>query len=79
MECWAVRLGSREAVAEFSATDLGFQGVFSTGLGAELRFCLYSIFPFHIGDHIVVRTMCISCYQQLKPSTDRSMSNWSRQ
>jgi hypothetical protein len=54
MECWATRLGGREAVAEFSVTDLGFQGLFSAGLGAKLKFCLSSISPFHIGDHAAV-------------------------
>jgi hypothetical protein len=47
MECWAARSGDREIVAEFPVTDLGFQGCFSTGLGAELSFCLLSISPFH--------------------------------
>jgi hypothetical protein len=38
----------REALAEFSVTDLGFQGRFSAELGVELSFCLHSISPFHI-------------------------------
>jgi hypothetical protein len=76
---WAGRLGRRQAVAEFLVTDLGFQGCFSARLGAELSFCLPSISPFHIGDHAAVRIMCISCYQHLRPFTDRSMSDWSRQ
>jgi hypothetical protein len=54
MECWAARSGDREAVAEFSVTDLGFQGHFSVGLDAKLSFCLYSISPFYVGDHAVV-------------------------
>jgi hypothetical protein len=62
-----------------SVTDLEFQGRFSTRLGADLSFCLPSISAFHIGNHAAVRIMCISCYQPLRPSTDRSMSNWSRQ
>jgi hypothetical protein len=79
MECWAARLGNKEAVAKFPVTELGFQGCFSAGLGAELSFCLPSISPFHIGDHAAVRTICISYYQQLRSSTDRSMSDWRRQ
>jgi hypothetical protein len=31
-----------------SMTNLGFQGVFSTRLGIELSFCLFSISHFHI-------------------------------
>jgi hypothetical protein len=48
MECWVARSGGKEVVAEFSVIDLGFQGHFSTGLGADLSFCLHSIsqFPF---------------------------------
>jgi hypothetical protein len=41
------RSGDIEVVAEFSVADLGFQGRFSAGLGAELSFCLHSISPFH--------------------------------
>jgi hypothetical protein len=52
MECWAARSGDREVVAEFPITDLGFHGDFSAGLGADLRFCLLSISPFHIDFHI---------------------------
>jgi hypothetical protein len=47
MEYWAARSGDKEAVVEFSVTDLGFQGRFSAGLGAKLSFCLHSISPFH--------------------------------
>jgi hypothetical protein len=47
MECWAARLGDREAVAEFLVTELGFHGCFGTELGVELSFCLPSISPFH--------------------------------
>jgi hypothetical protein len=54
MECWAARSGGREAVTEFPITDMGFQGCFGTELDVELRFCLLSISPFHIGNHVVV-------------------------
>jgi hypothetical protein len=70
MECWAARSGDKEAVAEFPVIDLGFQGSFSAGLDADLSFCPYSISPFHIGNHVAVRIMCIFCYQHLRPSTD---------
>jgi hypothetical protein len=73
------RLGDREAMEEFSVTDLGFQGRFSAGLGAELSFCLHSISSFHIGNHAADRSICISCYRHLRPSRERSMSDWSRQ
>jgi hypothetical protein len=75
----AARSSGKEAVAEFPVIDLGFQGRFSAGLGTDLSFCLPSISPFHIGDHAVVRIMCISCYHHLRPSTDWKMSDWSKQ
>jgi hypothetical protein len=44
-------------VAEFPVTDLGFQGCFSTGLDAELNFCLPSISPFHTYPTIIAPNM----------------------
>jgi hypothetical protein len=47
MECWVDRSGHRSVVAEFSIIDLGFQGLFSAGLDANLNFCLFSISSFY--------------------------------
>lgn len=62
MEYWAAKSGGREAVVEFPVIDLGFQGHFSIGLGTDLSFCLPSLSPIHIGDHVVLQIMCISYY-----------------
>jgi hypothetical protein len=54
MECWADKSGGKLTVVEFPITDQSFQRLYSAGLGADLRFCLFSISCFRIGNHALV-------------------------
>jgi hypothetical protein len=78
MECWAARSGNKEAVVEFSVTDLGFQGCFSAGLDAELSFCLHSISPFHKCPPGMVVTRTFSDERTDGRTDGRTIGRWPR-